>query len=236
MQAWQNARTLLQRILAMAHGSDPDAPGYALGASDTAVDGPAPPLPATGHAPRGELHELLDEVGAVAPSSQEAAQAERQQTVIAELRRMLEALQPLGEELAAAERARAAAQEHIGALDVLVAALEDQLTLAAQEVEVERRRAEDLERALAAALAASRAAEIEAPERAAARERELATLARRCERLERALAAREGVLARERQRHRATRARLAEQRRDAAERGRELARRRTTRKRGKSAR
>ena len=125
-----------------------------------AEDAPAAVEPAEGF---GEFEDMLDALGATAPEPGEDARLAARDATIAELQTMLAGLRPLGEQLAATERARLAAE--------------------------------------------ARLAELEASQAKA---------------LVRKLGAREAVLARERERHAATREKLAERQRVAADRWREV--------------
>lgn len=165
----------------------------------------------------GEFQELLSAIGSdLQELDLDQAEGRRKDTTIAELKAMLDALTPLGEELATVEQARLAAEDRAKELEAVVASLVEELTRAASIVERNWQDLGDRGSAVTANRKASIGAHLE--EQAKESDRLLKTV----ERLKEKLDAREAVLTREKERHAATRAKLAEQRSIAADRWREL--------------
>jgi hypothetical protein len=195
------------------------APCLAQPPSATALESP-------GEQGFDELQDLLDSIGAEPAAPDPDAQLRLKDATISELTSMLAALRPLGDQLAATERARLDLKERTERLGDEVAELRRLLVLASDELEDDRERFElrieqEAERASAPnPLHDEAVADYEA--RLAEAVEALAASVKSTQVLEAKLADRERVLAGERERHTATREKLAERKRIAAERWSEI--------------
>jgi hypothetical protein len=253
MEALNSALALIRRILhTVDEGLEASAVSPAAARVDLAATGTStvakPPEPSESVRPIGapclaqppsatalespgeqgfdELQDLLDSIGAEPAAPDPDAQLRLKDATISELTSMLAALRPLGDQLAATERARLDLKERTERLGDEVAELRRLLVLASDELEDDRERFElrieqEAEHASAPnPLHDEAVADYEA--RLAEAVEALAASVKSTQVLEAKLADRERVLAGERERHTATREKLAERKRIAAERWSEI--------------
>lgn len=173
---------------------------------------PGPALPAAGEL--GQAHEDPErddrQASAAAPADGQRELA-RRDAEIAELQAMLNAMKPLGLELAELQSARAVAEQHVLARESELTQLREELRVLRLALETAPREAAGEPTELLALRAENEALRARI-ERMKGRQRSLQRRGRE----------REGVLARERKRHAATRAKLAEAKRLASERWKAL--------------
>ena len=228
MKHWTHALTVLRRALSPSPEDTPEdaaVPAPEAGDARPRLEGPPAPLPSQGHTLDDcpEFADLLETIGAEAPPPSVETVLARKDIEIAELRRNLAALRPLGDRLAEWDKALLA-REHEEEAEGSSPDAEEWRLLARKHTEARSRCATLEEQLREASALAERSAAAETKLRASLRETKTAVASRNraLRKLNRALEKRDAALARATDRLDTLRARHEERSRTAADRWRQI--------------